>query len=154
MAVSAPRQGRGRRAVYAVVLALHILVSIFLILVVLLQTGKGGDIASAFGGSGSQAVFGPRGASNVLSKATTWSAVVFMLTSLGLFFLSQPGGSSVMESAPEPVPVETPAAPEVPEQAPAGEAPSDQGGTPAAESPAEGETAPAGQPEQAPAPGE
>jgi preprotein translocase subunit SecG len=64
--------------------AIHILVCFFLIIVVLLQSGKSGDIAAAFGGMGSQTAFGPRGAATALSKATTWSAVLFMLTSITL----------------------------------------------------------------------
>ncbi len=63
---------------------IHIAVCFFLIIVVLLQSGKSADLAAAFGGSGSQTAFGPRGAANALSKATTWSAVVFMLTSIVL----------------------------------------------------------------------
>ena len=62
----------------------HILVCFFLIIVVLLQSGKSGDIAAAFGGMGSQTAFGPRGAATALSKATTWSAVLFMVTSITL----------------------------------------------------------------------
>jgi preprotein translocase subunit SecG len=62
----------------------HILVCLFLIIVVLLQSGKSGDIAAAFGGMGSQTAFGPRGAATALSKATTWSAVIFMVTSITL----------------------------------------------------------------------
>jgi preprotein translocase subunit SecG len=62
----------------------HIIVCLFLIIVVLLQSGQAGDIAAAFGGQGSQAAFGPRGAATALSKATTWSAVIFMLTSITL----------------------------------------------------------------------
>jgi preprotein translocase subunit SecG len=62
----------------------HILVCFFLIVVVLLQSGKSGDIAAAFGGMGSQTAFGPRGAATALSKATTWSAVLFMVTSITL----------------------------------------------------------------------
>src|ERR1035437_1816250 len=62
----------------------HIFVCFFLIIVVLLQSGKSADLAAAFGGSGSQTAFGPRGAANALSKATTWSAVIFMLTSIVL----------------------------------------------------------------------
>ncbi len=61
--------------------AVHIIVCFFLIIVVLLQSGKSGDIAAAFGGMGSQTAFGPRGAATALSKATTWSAVIFMVTS-------------------------------------------------------------------------
>jgi len=62
----------------------HVLVCLFLIVVVLLQSGKAGDISAAFGGQGSQAAFGPRGAATALSKATTVSAVLFMLTSITL----------------------------------------------------------------------
>ena len=62
----------------------HVIVCLFLIIVVLLQSGKSADIAAAFGGMGSQTAFGPRGAATVLSKATTWSAVIFMLTSITL----------------------------------------------------------------------
>jgi preprotein translocase subunit SecG len=63
---------------------LHIIVSLFLIGVVLLQQGKSADLAGAFGGQGSQTAFGPRGAANLLTKLTTWSAICFMLTSIGL----------------------------------------------------------------------
>src|SRR6202789_4100557 len=62
----------------------HVLVCFFLIIVVLLQSGKAADISAAFGGQGSQAAFGPRGAATALSKATTISAVIFMLTSVTL----------------------------------------------------------------------
>ncbi len=78
----------------------HIIVCVFLIVVVLLQSGKSADIAAAFGGAGSQTAFGPRGAATLLTKVTTWSAVIFMLTSLSLSILvSKKGGStgSVME---------------------------------------------------------
>ena len=63
---------------------IHVLICIFLIGVVLLQQGKSADLAGAFGGQGSQTAFGPRGAANLLTKLTTWSAVAFMLTSIGL----------------------------------------------------------------------
>jgi preprotein translocase subunit SecG len=62
----------------------HIVVCLFIIIVVLLQSGQSADIAAAFGGAGSQTAFGPRGATTVLSKATTWAAVIFMLTSISL----------------------------------------------------------------------
>ncbi len=62
----------------------HVLICLFLIGVVLLQQGKSSDLAGAFGGQGSQTAFGPRGASNLLTRLTTWSAVVFMLTSVAL----------------------------------------------------------------------
>ena len=63
---------------------IHITVCLFIIVVVLLQSGKSGDVAAAFGGMGSQTAFGPRGAASVLSKATTWSAIIFMVTSITL----------------------------------------------------------------------
>ena len=63
---------------------IHIVVCLFLIIVVLLQSGKAADLAGAFGGMGSQTAFGPRGAATMLSKATTFAAVVFMLTSIWL----------------------------------------------------------------------
>jgi preprotein translocase subunit SecG len=62
----------------------HIIVSMFLIIVVLLQSGQSGDVAAAFGGMGSQTAFGPRGAATALSRATTWSAIIFMVTSITL----------------------------------------------------------------------
>ena len=64
------------------------MVCIFLIIVVLLQSGKAADLAGAFGGMGSQTAFGPRGSATLLSKATTVSAVVFMLTSLSLSIIA------------------------------------------------------------------
>ena len=63
---------------------LHVIVCLFLIGVVLIQQGKSADLAGAFGGQGSQTAFGPRGASNLLTRLTTWSAIIFMLTSIGL----------------------------------------------------------------------
>ena len=69
----------------------HVIVAIFLILVVLLQTGKRADLAGAFGGGGSQTAFGARGAATLLSRLTSWSAGIFMLTSLVLSLLSSSG---------------------------------------------------------------
>lgn len=63
---------------------LHVIISLFLIGVVLLQTGKSADLAGAFGGQGSQTAFGPRGAANLLTKMTTYAAILFMFTSVGL----------------------------------------------------------------------
>jgi|SRR5579871_935570 len=63
---------------------IHVLVCFFLVIVVLLQSGKAADLAGAFGGMGSQTAFGPRGSATVLSKATTIAAAVFMVTSLSL----------------------------------------------------------------------
>jgi preprotein translocase subunit SecG len=74
---------------------IHIVVCLFLIIVVLLQSGKSADIAAAFGGMGSQTAFGPRGAATVLSKATTWSAVIFMVTSITLsIFATRSSGNT------------------------------------------------------------
>ena len=82
----------------------HVIVCIFLILVVLLQQGKGADWAGAFGGGGSQTAFGARSAATILSKATTGAAILFMITSLALtIMISRPGGSSVIrENAKQP----------------------------------------------------
>ncbi|HYZ84939.1 MAG TPA: preprotein translocase subunit SecG [Bryobacteraceae bacterium] len=63
---------------------IHIIVCAFLILVVLLQSGKAADLAGAFGGMGSQTAFGPRGSATLLSKLTTGAAALFMITSLSL----------------------------------------------------------------------
>ena len=73
---------------------IHIVVCIFLIAVVLLQSGKSADIAAAFGGMGSQTAFGTRTAATVLSKATTWAAVIFMLTSITLSVFASRRGTS------------------------------------------------------------
>ena len=62
----------------------HVIVCLFIIGVVLLQQGKSADLASAFGGQGSQTAFGPRGAANLLTRLTTWAAVIFMVTSIAL----------------------------------------------------------------------
>src|SRR5271166_704019 len=81
---------------------LHVIVCLFLAVVVLLQSGKAADLAGAFGGMGSQTVFGPRGSATVLSKATTIAAVLFMLTSLSLSIVATrggKGGSSVLDKA-------------------------------------------------------
>src|SRR5271156_7035867 len=76
----------------------HVVVCFFLIAGVLLQSGKSGDLAAAFGGQGSQTAFGPRGAASVLSRATTWSAIIFMLTSitLSIFAARKAGPASVL----------------------------------------------------------
>ena len=77
---------------------IHIFVCFFIIIVVLLQSGKSGDIAAAFGGMGSQTAFGPRGASTVLGKATTWAAVIFMVSSITLsIYASRHKSGSVLE---------------------------------------------------------
>ena len=76
-----------------------------LIIVVLLQSGKAADLAGAFGGAGSQTAFGPRGAANVLSKATTWCAVMFMLCALAMVLRTDRGviqGGSVLQNVSQP----------------------------------------------------
>ena len=73
---------------------IHVIVCLFLIVVVLLQSGKAADLAGAFGGMGSQTVFGPRGSATVLSKATTIAAAVFMVTSLSLSIMATRGSKS------------------------------------------------------------
>ena len=92
---------------------IHIIVCIALIMIVLLQTGKGADMGAAFGGGSSQTLFGSTGASTFLSKATTAAAIIFMVTSLGLAYLSshRTGGSIVTDT---PAPVENQAAPATP----------------------------------------
>ena len=88
---------------YILFLLVHVVVCIFLIIVVLLQSGKAADLAGAFGGMGSQTAFGPRGSATLLSKATTISAVLFMVTSLALSILATRNaglGTTVLESAP------------------------------------------------------
>jgi preprotein translocase subunit SecG len=94
---------------------LHVIVCLFLVIVVLLQSGKAADLAGAFGGMGSQTAFGPRGAATVLSQATTIAAVLFMITSLTLSILHtrQGGGSagpSVLDKAPAATQPATPKA--------------------------------------------
>jgi preprotein translocase subunit SecG len=101
---------------YILAMIVHVVVCLFLIIVVLLQSGKAADLAGAFGGMGSQTAFGPRGSATLLSKATTISAVLFMVTSLTLSILATRNaglGTSVLDST-RPAPTQ---------QAPAGPAP-------------------------------
>src|SRR6185369_7056357 len=99
---------------------LHVVVSIFLIAVVLLQSGKGAEMGASFGSSGSQSVFGAGGGTTFLSKLTTGAAVIFMLTSLTLAYISgQPSSSSIMSGKSKPA-----ATGQAPKQTvPAGQAP-------------------------------
>src|SRR5437868_6479736 len=90
--------------VYTLLTFIHVAVCLFLIVVVLLQSGKAADLAGAFGGMGSQTAFGPRGSATLLSKATTIAAILFMFTSLSLSILATRNaglGTSVLESAPK-----------------------------------------------------
>jgi preprotein translocase subunit SecG len=105
---------------------IHVIVCLFLIVVVLLQSGKAADLAGAFGGMGSQTAFGPRGSATLLSKATTLAAAIFMITSLTLAILATRGAAtsgSVLErqKASKSAPAKT-AAPAVPALPPGGPA--------------------------------
>src|SRR6202051_306458 len=108
---------------------IHVIVCLFLIAVVLLQSGKSGDLAAAFGGQGSQTAFGPRGAASVLSRATTWSAIIFMLTSitLSIFAARRTVPTSVFSGATPAQtklqPVSTPPSPAAPPTVPQNQAP-------------------------------
>jgi preprotein translocase subunit SecG len=141
--------------------AFFVLNCLVLIIVVLLQSGKAADLAGAFGGAGSQTAFGPRGAANILSKATTWCAIMFMLCAMALVLrtdraLVQGGGSvlqNVSKPAPKKAPATTPATPaapqpntQAPSQQPVQQAPSQQ---PAAQQPVQQPPA-ASQPASAP----
>ncbi len=94
------------------VMVLHVIVCFFLIGVVLLQQGRSADLAGAFGGQGSQTAFGPRAAANVLTRLTTWSAIIFMCTSISLvvLFVRSSGSHSVLEGT-HTAPVSAPAKP-------------------------------------------
>jgi preprotein translocase subunit SecG len=112
---------------------LYVLVCIFLILVVLLQQGKGADLAGAFGGGGSQASFGPRTGTNIMHRLTTVSFVLFVVLSLSLAILSGKRHASVMESVATEMPTAEEQAPVEPamgpvEEAPAAELPAPAGG--------------------------
>jgi preprotein translocase subunit SecG len=82
----------------------HVVVCLFLIGVVLLQQGKSADLAGAFGGQGSQTAFGPRGAANLLTRLTTWSAIIFMVTSVSLTVAMTKSSThrSVLSDVPSP----------------------------------------------------
>jgi len=127
---------------YPVLLTLHVLVCLILMGVILLQSGQAADIAGAFGGSGSQTAFGPRGAATFLSRATTWCAVMFMFTSMALAVhvrtTSGGAGRSILEQFSKPAPKSAAPAPIPPSQVP-----------PAQQAPAQ----PAAPPPAAPAPG-
>jgi preprotein translocase subunit SecG len=128
---------------------LHIIVCLFLVLVVLAQQGKGQDLASAFGGAGSQTAFGARGTATLLSKITAGAAILFMVTSLMLSYLRPVGGQRTVlpdtaapatETQPEDGKDSTPAT-----QPAESEEPKAESGTEATPAPAE--QPPAAQPE-------
>src|SRR5579862_7459324 len=92
-----------------VLVTLHVLVCFVLVLVIMLQSGNAADLAGAFGGAGSQTAFGPRGAATFLSRATTWCAIVFMVTSLTLSIKRTPvdistGSRSILEQTTKTAP--------------------------------------------------
>jgi preprotein translocase subunit SecG len=93
------------------VIVVHVIVCFFLIGVVLLQRGRSADLAGAFGGQGSQTAFGPRAAANVLTRLTTWSAVIFMITSITLTVLyvrtSGTGSHSVLSGTKTSAPAKS-----------------------------------------------
>ncbi|HKV05795.1 MAG TPA: preprotein translocase subunit SecG [Candidatus Acidoferrales bacterium] len=142
--------------VSAVLVTLHIVVCFVLVIVIMLQSGSAADLAGAFGGAGSQTAFGPRGAATFLSRATTWCAIVFMMTSLTLSFKRAPNEvstGSILEqtSTPGSAPAKQPAAPPI--QLPVQPAP--QAPSPALPTtqPTPGGQAPAQQQPATPAPG-
>ncbi len=108
---------------YTAAVVLHVIVCFLMIAAILLQSGKGAEIGAAFGGS-SQTVFGSRGPANFLSKVTIAAAVIFMLTSLSLAYLSKERtySSTIIDLQEKPaVEQPAPAAPEATETAPAEE---------------------------------
>jgi len=97
---------------YIALSLLHVLIATGLILIVLLQSGKGADIGAAFGGGSSQTVFGGRGAATFLSKATTVLAILFMVMSIALTLLASQRGGTTVVPADRPTPASSaPAAP-------------------------------------------
>jgi preprotein translocase subunit SecG len=122
-----------------------ILNCLVLIIVVLLQSGKAADLAGAFGGAGSQTAFGPRGAANVLSKATTWCAIMFMLCAMAMVLRVDKAveGGSILQKVSKPAP--KPAAPaKAPVSAPTTTPSTPQSTSqPAAQPPATSQPAPA-----------
>lgn len=129
---------------------IHVIVCLFLIVVVLLQSGKAGDISSAFGGMGSQTAFGPRSGATLLTRATTVSAVIFMVTSLSLTILSVRSGAgsgTILEKVQAPAAKQEPAAP-APQQAQPQFGPSETGSAPANATPAPAPAAPESAPKK------
>src|SRR3954467_2688760 len=104
---------------YYLIEILYVAVCLILMLVILLQQGKGGDIANAFGGGSSQAAFGARSGATVLSRATTIAAVLFLVGALVLGIVGQGGPGSVLSGRPTPAQQSRPAAPAPAPAAPA-----------------------------------
>jgi preprotein translocase subunit SecG len=104
-----------------------------LIVVVLLQSGKAADLAGAFGGAGSQTAFGPRGAASVLSQATTWCAVMFMICAMALVVRVDRGvesGGSILQKYSKPAPAPAKSAPVTPAPTPTQQPAAPQSSTP------------------------
>ena len=119
---------------YYLIVALYVLVCLFLIGVILLQQGKGGDIANAFGGGSSQAVFGARSGATLLTRATSVLAALFVVLSMVLTAWGQRGSSSVVGGVSAPAPATAPALPPATTApAPATATPPTQPSTPPAE---------------------
>lgn len=142
---------------YYLLATLYVFVCLVLLMVILLQQGKGGEMANAFGGGNSQAAFGARGGATLLSKMTTGFAVLFMVGAIALGIMGRGGGSSLMGGTPAP-PAPAPASGATPATAPAGTTTAPGATTPAAsatESAPAGTAAPAAStPAPAPAPAE
>jgi len=98
-----------------VLVTLHVMVCFVLVIVIMLQSGSAADLAGAFGGAGSQTAFGPRGAATFLSRATTWCAIVFMMTSLALSVKRAPvqaqSTGSILEETQKPGSEQKPVSP-------------------------------------------
>ncbi len=99
---------------YYLITALYVLVCLVLLGVILLQQGKGGDMAAAFGGGNSQAAFGARGSATLLAKITTGFAILFGVFAITLAIMGQRNSGSLMSGTAAPAPVTAPAAPVTP----------------------------------------
>jgi preprotein translocase subunit SecG len=145
-----------------VLVTLHVMVCFVLVIVIMLQSGNAADLAGAFGGAGSQTAFGPRGAASFLSRATTWCAIVFMMTSLTLSVKRAPAEAisttgSVLEQTRKPAPAGKPGTPATPPGQTPGQLPAQPGQSPApAPAPSQNQAPPAPAPapaqNQTPAP--
>jgi preprotein translocase subunit SecG len=114
-----------------VLVTLHVLVCFVLVIVIMLQSGSAADLAGAFGGAGSQTAFGPRGAATFLSRATTWCAIVFMMTSLALSVKRSPAEATTGSILEQTQKSGAAPAPAKPSQAPPIQAPAQPSQSPA-----------------------
>ena len=133
---------------HALMIIHYVLLCFFLILVVLLQQGKGADVAAAFGGSGAQASFGPRGTTTLMHKITVGSFVVFVLLCMGLSVMTARTGRSVTSEIKGKAPAGAPAAPAQSQPKPADQAPAPAGSAakPGGGAPAQPAAPPSSQP--------